>query len=94
MRVPGGSEPRAQRPLTTAEGVASQRWRRVSSTITPLSASSAIRFGTAISPFATSANDQTALSVTTEPTITAATQSQRYGAIARGPNRYSAAFSP
>ena len=54
-----------------------QRYARVSATMTPLRAISATRFGTAISPFAISANDQTAGSVATEPTITAATQSQR-----------------
>ena len=45
-------------------------------------------------PFAMSAKDQTTGRVATEPTMTATTQRTRYGRMAFGPKRYSAAFSP
>ncbi len=41
-----------------------------------------------------SANDQTSGRLATEPSMTAPTHSHRYGAMAPGPKRYSAAFSP
>src|SRR5436190_21556276 len=55
---------------------------------------SEMRFGIAIRPFVTSANDQTVESERTEPTSTAIIHSQRYGLITFVPRRYSAAFSP
>ena len=70
------------------------RYFLVSATTTPLSRSSAIRFGSAIRALAASAKFHTTSSVATEPIITNMTHAQRYGLIALLPNRYSIAFSP